>query len=62
MSAITVSSRELVVRGAVGAGLSRGRAAAQVQRAGLLAHDVSLGHQKSLHFQVLRSRSVRPSE
>ena len=40
LSAITVSSRELMVRGAVGAGLSRGRAAARVQRAGLLAHEL----------------------
>ena len=39
LSAITVSSRELVVRGAAGAGLGRGRAAAQLQRAGLLAHE-----------------------
>ena len=40
LSAITVSSRELVVRGAAGAGLCHGRAAAQLQRAGLLAHEL----------------------
>ena len=40
LSAITVSSRELVVRGAAGVGLGRGRAAAQLQRAGLLAHEL----------------------
>ena len=39
-SAITVSSRELVVRGAAGAGLGRGRAVAQLLRAGLLAHEL----------------------
>ena len=38
-SAITVSARELVVRGAAGAGLGRGRAVAQLLRAGLLAHE-----------------------
>ena len=40
LSAITVSSRELAVRGAAGAGLYHGRAAAQLQRAGLLAHEL----------------------
>ena len=40
LSAITVSSRELVVRGAAGAGHCHGRAAAQLQRAGLLAHEL----------------------
>ena len=55
LSAITVSSRELVVRGAAGAGLSRGRAAAQLQRAGLLAHELlGLLHPAPGEARVLR--------
>ena len=57
LSAITVSSRELVVRGAAGAGLGRGRAAAQLQRAGLLAHELlGLLHPAPGAARVLRRR------
>ena len=58
LSAITVSSRELVVRGAAGAGLGPGRAAAQLLRAGLLAHELlGLLHPAPGAARVLRRRA-----